>query len=247
MIGNKTHGDLAEIAIAEFINQYMYDYTSEHIGKQKYRAKEVEEDVKVINEINKKEFLISIKAYGHGPLQLSTDKEYKLFPFLESKIKPRKTIDNKNEIQEILNSESFSMIEKLNVLSLIYDEENRKCNIIVFDFDKAKEETSKIELEEVNKQRKYPVFKFYNDKGGYIFEVRYGGKDANALQRGLWTHTERASEYFDSLTNGWIDYSDNEVLVKMFRYALISSQDGHEKALEILNKDIEKLKNPEVL
>lgn len=33
-IGNKTHGDLAEIALAEFINQYMYDYKSEHIGKQ---------------------------------------------------------------------------------------------------------------------------------------------------------------------------------------------------------------------
>jgi len=26
LIGNKTHGDLAEIAIAEFINQYMYDF-----------------------------------------------------------------------------------------------------------------------------------------------------------------------------------------------------------------------------
>jgi hypothetical protein len=27
-IGNKTHGDLAEIAIAEFINQYVYDFRS---------------------------------------------------------------------------------------------------------------------------------------------------------------------------------------------------------------------------
>ena len=27
LIGNKTHGDLAEIAIAEFINQYMYDFS----------------------------------------------------------------------------------------------------------------------------------------------------------------------------------------------------------------------------
>ena len=26
LIGNKTHGDLAEIAIAEFVNQYMYDF-----------------------------------------------------------------------------------------------------------------------------------------------------------------------------------------------------------------------------
>jgi len=28
LIGNKTHGDLAEIAIAEFVNQYMYDFRS---------------------------------------------------------------------------------------------------------------------------------------------------------------------------------------------------------------------------
>jgi len=28
LIGNKTHGDLAEIGIAEFINQFMYDYQS---------------------------------------------------------------------------------------------------------------------------------------------------------------------------------------------------------------------------
>ena len=33
LIGNKTHGDLAEIAISEFINQYMYDFRSVHVGK----------------------------------------------------------------------------------------------------------------------------------------------------------------------------------------------------------------------
>lgn len=36
LIGNKTHGDLAEIAIAEFINQYMYDFRSIHVGKDLY-------------------------------------------------------------------------------------------------------------------------------------------------------------------------------------------------------------------
>ena len=36
LIGNKTHGDLAEIAIAEFINQYMYDFKSLHVGKDLY-------------------------------------------------------------------------------------------------------------------------------------------------------------------------------------------------------------------
>lgn len=242
LVGNKTHGDLAEIALSEFINQYMYDYKSEHIGKQRYRAKEIEEDIRVINEITRKEFFVSIKAYGHGPLQLSTDKKYKMFPFLKKIMGRRKLIDDKGEINKIFDTEIFKMIENLNVLPLIYDEENKKCNIMVFDFNKAKKETAKIKLERESKGRKYPVFRFYNVNEGYIFEVRYGGKNANALQRGFWTHTKKAEQYFDSLTGGWIDYSDNEILVKLFRYALISSQDGHNKAVKILNEDIEKLK-----
>lgn len=50
LIGNKTHGDLAEIGIAEFINQFMYDYKSIHVGKDLFRAKEHEEDIMIINE-----------------------------------------------------------------------------------------------------------------------------------------------------------------------------------------------------
>src|SRR6059036_1597650 len=40
LIGNKTHRDLAEIAIAEFINQFMPGFKSVHVGKDLYRAKE---------------------------------------------------------------------------------------------------------------------------------------------------------------------------------------------------------------
>lgn len=83
LIGNKTHGDLAEIAIAEFINQYMYDFRSIHVGKDLFRAKSHEEDIKVINEISKAEFPISLKAYGDGPLQLSTDKSCGMFKCCE--------------------------------------------------------------------------------------------------------------------------------------------------------------------
>ena len=46
LIANKTHGDPAEIAIKEFINQYMYDFRSEHIGKELYRSKSYGEDIK---------------------------------------------------------------------------------------------------------------------------------------------------------------------------------------------------------
>ena len=84
IIGNKTHGDLAEIGIAEFINQYMYDFKSVHVGKDLYRAKEHEEDIVIINELNGEKFPLSLKAYGDGPLQLSIDKKSKMFSFLES-------------------------------------------------------------------------------------------------------------------------------------------------------------------
>ena len=41
LIGNKTHGDLAEIGMAEFINQFMYDFKSIHVGKDLFRAKKI--------------------------------------------------------------------------------------------------------------------------------------------------------------------------------------------------------------
>ena len=110
LIGNKTHGDLAEIALSEFINQYMYDYTSEHIGKSKFRSKDTEEDIKVINEISKNEFYISIKAYGHGPLQLSTDKEHKMFPKLKKVFNNKKEIDNNSLIKQIFLSNEFKSL-----------------------------------------------------------------------------------------------------------------------------------------
>ena len=68
LIGNKTHGDLAEIAISEFINQYMYDFSSIHVGKDLFRSKSQEEDIEVFNEITKAKFPVSLKAYGDGPL-----------------------------------------------------------------------------------------------------------------------------------------------------------------------------------
>ena len=83
---------------------------------------------------------------------------------------------------------------------------------------------------------------FVDKSGNYICEVRYGGASANALQRGLWTHTKNAISYFDSLTNGWIDYSHNLTLVKLFNLALNSTEEGHKLANDILQKDIDRLK-----
>ena len=240
LIGNKTHGDLAEIGIAEFINQYMYDFRSVHVGKDLYRAKSQEEDIKIINEITKEEFPVSLKAYGDGPLQLSTDKNFSMFPRLE---REGNEIVGARKIQKILDDPAFSDFRNINVLPLIYDEKKQRCNILVFDYERAREATVRIVREGDGHGRKHPVYRFYDAEKDYICEVRYGSATANALQRGLWTHTKNGLKYFDSVTEGWIDYSHNLVLVQLFSHALVSSSAGHASALEKIKEDISVLKS----
>src|SRR3990167_283797 len=178
LIGNKTHGDLAEIGIAEFINQFMYDFKSIHVGKDLLRAKEHEEDIVIINEITKSKFPVSLKAYGYGPLQLSTDSDQKMFPFLETQ---GKDITDKKQIAVIFASHAFADFNNINVMPLIYDEEKRRCNIMIFDHNKAINETKRIVYIGVNKRfnfetqkvvsgkgRSHPIFMFVNDNGGDI-------------------------------------------------------------------------------
>lgn len=252
LIGNKTHGDLAEIGIAEFINQFMYDFKSIHVGKDLFRSKEHEEDIVVINEITKTEFPLSLKAYGDGPLQLSTDSHQKIFPYLE---KQGKDITRDSVISQIFQSPEFTDFGSIHVMPLIYDEKKQRCNIMIFDHIKAIHNTKRIVFVEKNqkfdlnsrkvipaKGRMHPIYMFIDAKNNYICEVRYGGASANALQRGLWTHTKNAFSYFDSLTNGWIDYSHNHTLVRLFSLALNSSEKGHLLANEILQKDIDTIK-----
>lgn len=252
LIGNKTHGDLAEIGIAEFIHQFMYDFDSRHVGKDLFRAKEHEEDIVIINELTKEEIPVSLKAYGDGPLQLSTDKDAKMFPKL---CEYGDAVTDKKTIQSILRSEAFQSLDSVNVMPLIYREKKKECNIMVFDFNKMKRRTDKILLVEKGykydeelkqivpaKGRKHPIYMFIDKEGKYICEVRYGDAEANALQRGFWTHTQNAFDYFDSLTNGWISYEHNLTLVQLFRLALNSTENGHKSANIILQTDIDNFK-----
>ncbi len=239
LIGNKTHGDLAEIAIAEFINQFMYDFRSVHVGKDLFRAKSHEEDINIINEVTKEEFPVSLKAYGDGPLQLSTDKHSLMFPRL---LEEGGDIVDPRKLKAIFDDPAFTVFSDVNVLPLIYDEKKKECNILVFDYEAARKKTARITHEKEGNGRKHPVFRFYDGDGNYICEVRYGNATANALQRGLWTHTRNALKHFDSVTDGWISYEHNLVLVKLFSHALISTSKGHEEALKQLKQDIENQK-----
>ena len=185
------------------------------------------------------EFPVSLKAYGVGPLQLSTDKHCSMFSRLEQEGEHIVGMDN---IQKIFQDPAFCEFQNINVLPLIYDEKGHCCNILVFDYDRAIQQTFRISRESSGRGRKHAVYRFYDAAADYVCEVRYGDAAANALQRGLWTHTKRGLKYFDSITRGWIDYSHNLILVQLFSHALVSSSSGHTAAWEILKEDILALK-----
>ena len=112
----------------------------------------------------------------------------------------------------------------------------------MFDYERALSEVARIARIEGGRGRRHPVYRFYNPDGDYICEVRYGDAAANALQRGLWTHTKNGLQYFESVTDGWIDYSHNHTLVDLFSRALVASTNGHAAALERIEDDISRLK-----
>ena len=253
LIGNKTHGDLAEIGLEEFINQYMDGYVCKHVGKDRFRAKEHEEDIVVTDEHTNTEIPISLKAYGEGPLQLSTDKKSKMFRELERR---GRDITDRSEIDDILNSDAFASLSQLNVMALTYNEKKMKCNIMEFDFEAMKSNVRRILYVDKGekyddstktlvdgKGRSYPIYMFIDSDGHYICEVRYGNVAANALQRGFWTHAVRASQYFNKLTGeDGISYKHNLTLVKMIKLALNATHSGHEEVCRVLQEDIKKCK-----
>ncbi|MCX6124005.1 MAG: hypothetical protein NTV34_04545 [Proteobacteria bacterium] len=162
-----------------------------------------------------------------------------MFPLLESY---GDRIDDKNTIEKIFAEDTFSSFSDINVLPLIYDDKKQRCNILVFDSELARNSTTYIKKETEGSGRKHPAYRFFDNTDNYICEVRYGNATANALQRGLWTNTKNAIPYFSSVTNGWIDYSHNLILVKLFSHALVSTSKGHEAALDEIKNDITRLK-----
>ena len=101
----------------------------------------------------KVEFPVSLKAYGDGPLQLSTDKNFLMFPRLEQE---GGDINGANNVKRIFDDPVFAEFSNINVLPLIYDESKQRCNILVFDYARAREATSQIVREEGGKGRKHP-------------------------------------------------------------------------------------------
>lgn len=238
IIGNKTHGDLAEVALSQFLTDHLDGFDAKHVGKDLFRAKSNEEDIEITTPSGAK-VPLSLKAYGVGPLQMSTNKNNTMFPFLSHLFEQERPKNNiivsDSVVKKVLGHAVFSDFHNINVLPLIYDEKKFLYNIMIFDARKAFEAAKSITFLTVGAGRKHPVFRFASGEGQYIFEVRYGDQRANALQRGLWTHTTNAEPFFRSLT-GWRNYSTNRTLVKLMGKLLVQDEPMHAKLLEIINK-----------
>ncbi|MCI7699751.1 MAG: hypothetical protein MSQ05_10235 [Akkermansia sp.] len=238
-IGNKTHGDMAEIAVSEFINQYMYDFSSEHVGKELFRSKTHEEDILITDDVNQTTFPVSLKAYGVGPVQLSTDKERKLFP----RIRQFGNCITGADLSVLLEDSCFTGLRQLRILLLIYNERKHLCNLELFDINAALHDTAVVQFIGRDKRREYPIYRFEDKEGNYICEVRYGDQGSNALQRGFWTHTIKAASYFRKLFAQDVKYDLNQTLLLLLRRMLVASEQGHKAALKEIEADIERLKN----
>lgn len=234
IIGNKTHGDLAEIALTEYINEYMPGYTARHTGKEHFRAKQGEEDIQVTQDSTGIMIPISIKTYGVGPLQLSTNKTSSMFMHLSQVIGTGNVTDG-DRIRSVVETAAFADFDNVNVLPLIYDEKKLSFKIQVFDLAKAYSSIRSIKFLEPRKlgnKMTFPIYKFYGEGGQYIFEVRYGGTGANALQRGMWTHTVNASPFFRELLDD--TYKVNETLVVLMAKMLVATETTHKRILSEL-------------
>ncbi|OGY10962.1 MAG: hypothetical protein A3H88_01615 [Candidatus Blackburnbacteria bacterium RIFCSPLOWO2_02_FULL_44_9] len=234
IIGNKTHGDLAEIALTEYISQFVGGYSARHTGKEKFRAKEFEEDIRVKDLQSGEEIPVSIKTYGFGPLQLSTNKDSSMFSFLRKTVGGGE-IRDVQQIKKILGNPCFADFNGVNVLPLIYNERAMAFKVIVFDLVKAYSSVRCIRFlpprDFGSNRQTFPIYKFYDADGGYVFEVRYGDAKANALQRGMWTHTENAHKYFRELLSG--EYGINQPLINLLSKILVSPKEKHEEILKL--------------
>ena len=163
LIGNKTHGDLAEVALAQLIEDHMDGYVAKHIGKASFRAKSSEEDIAVTTPTGAV-IPISLKAYGVGPLQLSTNKECNMFPMLDDFFNERQPVGeilrDPDDVKAILSNPIFSDFHRINVFPLIYDEKRMRYNIMIFDARKAYDEATEIHFVRGEGRRKHPVYKF---------------------------------------------------------------------------------------
>lgn len=149
---------------------------------------------------------MSLKCYGEGSLQLYTDANHEIFPYLMNFIddeKIEKQLSNE-EINEIKCSNLFDKVRNKKVLVLKYSEKKYSFSLLTTNIDNFLSRINSVKYTprvfgKGKKVKNFEIFKFYDIDNNYVFEVRYGGSGSNALQRGIWTNTEKSQDNFFKL------------------------------------------------
>jgi hypothetical protein len=159
-----------------------------------------------------------------------------MFSYLQKEV-GKEEITSLAIIKKILSNHSFTDFSSVNVLPIIYNEKKMTFKIIILDLKKVYRSVKKIQYlppRKYGKKKTFPIYKFYGNNDQYIFEVRYGGARANALQRGMWTHTENAALFFRELLSG--EYEVNKPLIILVSKILVSKKEKHEELLKLFPK-----------
>lgn len=168
-----------------------------------------------LKEVEKNVDFLSLKNYGKGPLQLLTDsvKTDSLIDRCKSYLSKEKISLEQDIDLSLIKNEEFLRYKEHKIFCCIYDEKTYTFDIIFFLmedlFNKVKSIKYFPKQNDEDKKLKYEKFIFYDINLNYLFEVRYGKKDANALQRGLWTKTDNNQNDFDYFVRNY-KYKINE-------------------------------------
>jgi len=239
-IGN-IHGYLLEPGMARYINDE-FKIPARAVGKSWYRDSVLHENDIIIADTDKDldEYELthspprgasgfSLKFYGYGHVQLSTDKESLMRTECEKY--GEQDIRDKSLIDRILSSEPFVNFRTLHTLIVCVNRKDKTYGLLKFDDAKAFSEVDNIKYTRAVKYSTYDFCK--GDR--LIFWVRYGGKGSNALQRGPWSDTKKAEEYFAKLID-WRRYYDNGTFVDFLTNALLQSEDRLKKLTRLMKE-----------
>jgi hypothetical protein len=196
--------------------------------------------ITLLNEMNTSIIEISLKCYGIDNIQLYTDANHEIFPYLS------KFIDNKeknmfislSDVEKIKKSNLFkNKINGKKILILKYNENENNFSLLSTNMDNFLSDIYSIEfIPSISRQKgKYDIFKFYDINNNYIFEVRYGGKKANALQRGIWSDmTKNNGGNFIKLIDNEKYTIDNDYL-NFYRKSFFLSADKIKNLIEFID------------
>ena len=204
-LGSNPRGAIAELALVNFINMHIAGYKCEHVGVSVGRKKGHTEDIVVYKENSSIKFEYSVKTYEGNGCQISTDKDNYLFPTLESIYNNTNNdvIDDSKFLDNFISSDNNVFNE--NVMLISFDTKNNVAEISKFDAEKFINEVKYIKRK---KARKHTHWIVYNKDDKVMADIHYGGKTANAFQRGIWTSNKN---YFKSLSGGSVALVDNDM------------------------------------